>query len=202
MRRNALAPLLVVAALAAPLASAAVSSATTVSYGQAFSITGTAKATQGSPHVTVYGRPCGFNAFTLVAKPNLAADGRFAYKLAPTLNTEFRVFVNDHPTATVTVHVKPLIHVKHVRGATYRVEVTTGNGSGLAGHVVSLQRRSAPGHWKTMASAKLAAASRDDQIDAVAAATRAVRGSGQVRAVLSTSQAGPCFVGAASAPVS
>jgi hypothetical protein len=150
----------------------------------------------------VLSKPCGFGSFVTVAMPDIASDGMVRYTTGPTLNTSYRVLIADRQVVTLNVRVQPRITLIHA-GRQYKVEVTTGNGAGLAGRVVSLEQKAANGRWKKVGSIKLKLTSRPDQIDAVAGGLGNARlsGRGPVRASLVATQAAPCFAPAASAPL-
>jgi hypothetical protein len=175
----------------------------TIAYGQLVTLNAKTPAdVSGTPHVVVLSKPCGFGSFVTVATPNVAPDGTVRYSTGPTLNTSFRVLIADRQVVTLNVRVQPRITLIH-SGRQYKVEVTTGNGAGLAGRVVSLEQKAANGRWKKVGSIKLKLTSRPDQIDAVAGGLGNARlsGRGPVRASLVATQAAPCFAPAASAPL-
>ena len=175
----------------------------TIAYGKAVTMVAKSPAgVTGFPNGMVMSKPCGFDSFVTVATPDLRSDGTLHYSTGPTLNTSYRVLIADRQVVTLNVRVQPLIKLSHV-GRQYKAEVTTGNGAGLAGRVVTLEQKAANGRWKKVGTIKLKLASRPDQIDAVAAGLGNARlsGHGPVRASLAKAQAAPCFAPAASAPL-
>jgi hypothetical protein len=189
--------LVVSAALAAPPAKVPLT-VRTVTYGEGVTLTATSPVADPGARAIVLSRPCGFNAFTTVLSRSVPPQGKFAYSIQPTLNTLYRVSIADREVVNLSVRVRPQLKLTRISGNRYRAEVTTANGSGLGGHSVFLQRRSAMGGWTTVGSVHLKLISRSDQIDAVAAGTGTAVGKGPVRAVLTSPQAAPCFAGTAS----
>ena len=175
----------------------------TIAFGK--SVTMTAKTPAdviGTPHAIVLSKACGFTDWAEVARPTMRAGGTLVYTTGPTLNTLYKVLINDRQVVTLTVRVQPLIKVVHA-GKKYAVTVTTGNGAGLGGRTVSLEQKSLKGRWTKVGTVRLKLVSRPDQIEAVAAGTGSARltGRGPVRASLPAKQAAPCFAPVVSPPL-
>jgi hypothetical protein len=189
-------------AVAAPPQKAPLTTRTIV-YGSAITLTGKSPVSFKVPNADVLSRPCRVTEFSNIARPAIAASGRFTFRSGPTLNTAFRVLIADREVLNVSVLVKPAITIRRAAGGMFHVEVTTGNGAGLGGRSVLLQQQSGKA-WRRVGSVKLKLISRPDQIDAVAAGdgTASLQGAGRVRAFLTAHQARPCFISSASASAS
>lgn len=172
----------------------------TVSYGGAVKLSAQSPVSTRAQAI-VLSRPCGFSQFTTLTVRMLGPRAEFSYSIAPALNTTYKVLIADREVVDMTVRVRPQLTVRRLTGNRYQVQVTTGNGKGLGGHSVLLERRSANGSWHTVGEANLKLVSRPDQVNAVASGSGRAPGKGPVRAVLTTGQAGSCFTSAASLPV-
>lgn len=175
----------------------------TILFGKSVTLTAKTPAdVVGTPQAIVMAKACGFKDWVEVARPKMAVGGTLRYTTGPTLNTLYRVLINDRQVVTLTVRVQPLIKVVHA-GGKYAVTVTTGNGAGLGGRTVSLEQKSLKGRWTKVGTVRLKLVSRPDQIEAVAAGTGGARltGRGPVRASLPAKQAAPCFAPVVSPPL-
>jgi hypothetical protein len=188
------------AAIAAPPDAPAPRTVQTVNFGQGVTMSAKSPVNEPNLKADVYARACGFDAFVQVATATVRADGTFIYKTSPTLNTLYMVLIRDRQVVNLSVRVRPAVRLRQLTGNRYRVEVTTGNGSGLDKRTVALQRKFG-NRWKPVGTVTLKLISPVDAIDAVAAGNGAARGSGPIRAALSKAQAAPCFAPTASAPL-
>lgn len=202
-RLAALLPLLVAGAVASAGFAAEPAKAPleirTVTYGTNVTLTAKSPVDSGARAI-VLGQACGFHQFVTLTSKHLGPRASFSYVIAPTLTTSYRVLIADRQVVTLTVRVRPAIKITRVTGNRYRVELVTGNGSGLGGRLVTLQRRTPSGSWANAGTVHLKLVSRVDEINAVAAGTGVARRAGKVRAVLSARQAAPCFAATISAP--
>jgi 5-hydroxyisourate hydrolase-like protein (transthyretin family) len=104
-----------------------------------------------------------YTAVSTVATTRTDATGRYTFTIAPDRNTIYYVNVHTAPTATsgqvlVKVRVKITLHVSNVRPAAgARVRFSGFVMPAYNGRVVLIQRKT-PRGWRTVARAKLGAA--------------------------------------------
>ena len=113
--------------------------------------------------VDLQAEPAGSTNFSTVASTAAAANGHYAFTVTPSLNTTYRVMSKAAPSATspnllVKVRVKVTLHVSTARPAAgQRVRFSGFVLPAYTGKTVLIQRKTASG-WRTVAQAKLVAA--------------------------------------------
>lgn len=114
--------------------------------------------------VTLQAKPFGASSYTNVARTFASSAGNYAFRYFPARNTVVRVVAKTSPTATspgVFVGVKPSVGLRV--GTTFprkgqRVRFRGIVDPAFNGLLVWFQRRTATGHWRTLAATTLFAA--------------------------------------------
>jgi plastocyanin len=180
-----------------------------LTYGAATTISGTLSTAQPNQKVDILAQACGENAPKAVTTVTTTTSGAFAFQTKPALNTSYQVrFGNGANAVTsglVPVSTRAIVTLR--RNASHRFTVQVTAAQSFVGKAVSFQRWVQRKHrwsnFKTVflgsrhaASAPLAGST----VSSVTFGARMPRGL-KVRALLSSGQAGPCYVAAKSATV-
>jgi plastocyanin len=198
--------------VAASTAAAAVSVAAgprVLDYGSATTISGTISTTQANQKVDILAQACGDNAAKVVDTVTTTTGGAFSYQTKPTLNTSYQARFGGGnkavSSALVPVSTRPIVKLR--RNALHRFTVQVIAAQSFVGKSVTFQRWVARKHrWSTVKTAFLGsrnAASTPlagSTVSAVTFGARVPRGL-RVRALLSSGQAGPCYIAAKSATI-
>ena len=194
---------------AAPATVSASPSPRVLNYGATTTISGTLSTGQASQKVDILAQKCGENAPKSIATVTTGAGGAFTYQTPPTMNTSYQARFGAGASAVTSplapVSSRPLVSLR--RNAAHRFTVQVTAGESLVGKSVAFQRWVQRTHrWlrfknvvlasKHAASAPLAGST----VSSVTFAAR-LRSRLKVRAVLTSTQAGPCYVAASSAPI-
>lgn len=169
MRRTAL-PIAIVAALALlPGAAPAQkqpgnltlsASAEIVKFGRSVTLSGklTGPKSDGKS-VTLREDSFPFDAFDNVATATTDANGDFAFTRTPTVNTHYQARQGGEESAVITVSVKPAVSLRvgdRTPAAGRRVRFAGRVCPEHDGAALEIQRRRAPGQWRTVRRATLA----------------------------------------------
>lgn len=209
MKRRVVPVLLVLATLAAMLASATFAAPartsaptltvapTTIVYGKGgIVLSGVVRSKRAGEEVTILSQPCRFTEPAAIATVRSGAGGVYRFRVQPMLNTRFRVRSADGTSRAVSVRVRPVVELRRLRAGRYKVVVSTTNPVFLDGRPVLLQRADGK-RWVTIKRALLKKASAETAITVLSAATIAVKATGTLRATLPESS-GSCYLGASS----
>jgi hypothetical protein len=192
------------AALAASASAAAptltlTSSSTVVAYGKPLTLSG--QLTGGKPNQTVgiNGTVCGTSRAAKVTSAKTTATGAYSAAVTPTGATGYQATYKNVTSASVAVAVKPVL-VLSKRGTTWTAKVTAGQA--LTGKAVLFQRYvKKTKRWKQLKRVLLTAATpgaaKPTVVSSATFAAKLARGT-RVRLLISTAQAAPCYVTAAS----
>jgi hypothetical protein len=166
-----------------------------LAYGQAKELTlvGSVPSGKAGEKVALLTATCGFKGAATLATLTTGPGGVFRYRLSPALGAAFAVRWNGITTPMQAVRVQPQIALVKAGGGRYRVDVSTTNGLFLTGTKAAVQALTG-GHWKTIATGKLAPNSPVDVMTAVSSATIKATGK-QLRAFV---PATTCYSSAAS----
>jgi len=193
------------AALAASASAAAptlslTSSATVVAYGKPLTLSG--QLTGGKPNqsVGVDGTVCGTSRAAKVASAKTSATGAYSAAVTPTGATTYQATYKTAKSAPVAVTVQPVLALSK-SGTTWTAKVTAGQA--LTGKAVLFQRYvRLTKRWKQVKRVLLTtsapATTKPTVVSSVSFTVKLVRGT-RVRVMISTAQAAPCYVTAASA---
>lgn len=194
---------------AAPTTVSASPSPRVLSYGATTTVTGTLSSGLAQQKVDILAQKCGDNAPKSIATVTTGTGGAFTYQTPPTNNTSYQARFGTGASAVTSplaaVSSRPLVSLK--RNAVHRFTVQVTAGASLVGKSISFQRWIQTKHrWlrvKTVALAGKHATSTPLAGTTVSSVTfgARVRSRLRVRAVLTATQAGPCYVAANSAPI-
>src|SRR3954471_9884510 len=178
-------------------------------YGAATTVWGTLSTAQANQKIDILAQACGENAPKAVGTVTTTTGGAFTFQTKPTLNTSYQVRsgggANAVTSGLVPVSTRAIITLR--RNALHRFTVQVTAAQSFVGKAVSFQRWVQRKHrwsnFKTVflgsrhaASAPLAGST----VSSVTFGARIPRGL-KVRALLSSGQAGPCYIAAKSATV-
>jgi plastocyanin len=170
----------------------------TAPFAAPLALSGVISSQQTGETVSVSAQECGKTTFTQLGSGTTAAGGTWTFTVKPMLNTVYRARWRNTDSATFAVSVSPKLSLTR-RRSRFTVRVTAAQA--FTGKLVFLQRyRSTVKRWATVKRVKLGAA-KPPAAGAVvtAATTRArVRRGSRVRALLTQTQAGTCYVATAS----
>jgi hypothetical protein len=153
-----------------------------VVHGYAVSLSGVVAADAAGVSVAMLAEPYGTSSFSQVATVVSGANGAWAYRARPGLQTTYQASANGGTSTTVIVGVAPAVSLRPISKG--RLETRLSAGHSLVGRSVQLQRRSY-GHWLTIGRARL-----NSRSEAIFSAASLRRGSSTLRIALSVNQAG------------
>ncbi|HET7759646.1 MAG TPA: hypothetical protein VFK62_06965 [Gaiellaceae bacterium] len=175
------------------------SSATVVAYGKPLTLSGQLTGGKPSQTVTVDGTVCGTSRATKVASVKTTASGAYSAAVTPTGGTTYQATYKNVKSAGVSVTVKPVLALSK-SGATWTAKVTAGQA--LTGKAVLFQRYvKKTKRWKqvkrVLLTVSAAGATKPTTISSATFTAKLARGT-RVRLLITTAQAAPCYVTAAS----
>lgn len=175
------------------------SSATVVAYGKPLTLSGQLTGGKPSQTVAVDGTVCGTSRATKVASVKTTATGAYSAAVTPTGGTTYQATYKNVKSAGVSVTVKPVLALSK-SGATWTAKVTAGQA--LTGKAVLFQRYvKKTKRWKqvkrVLLTVSAAGATKPTTISSATFTAKLARGT-RVRLLITTAQAAPCYVTAAS----
>jgi len=180
-----------------------------LTYGAPTTITGTLSTGQANQKVDILAQRCSENAPKSIATVTTGAGGAFTYQTPPTINTSYQARFGTGATAVTSpltaVSSRPLVNLR--RNAPHRFTVQVTAGESFVGKAVVFQRWIQKTHrWqrvKTVVLRSRHAVSTPLAGSTVSSVTFGVRLKSRlrVRAVLTSAQAGPCYIAASSASI-
>jgi plastocyanin len=191
---------------AAPTTLSLSASPRAVNYGSATTLSGTLSTGLANEKIDVLSQPCGETAAKVVATVTTTTNGSFTYQSQAMLNTSYQA--RQKPTGTaitssaVAVSVRPVVLLR--RNASHRFTAQVVAAQSFVGKAVVFQRWvAAKRKWTTVKTVFLGnrkAASTPLAGSTVSGVTfgAKLRSRLNVRAVLPSGQAGPCYVSAKS----
>jgi hypothetical protein len=192
------------AALATAAAAAAptltlTSSATVVAYGKPLTLSGQLSGGKPSQTVGIDGTVCGTSRSAKVASAKTTATGAYSAAVTPTAGTTYQATYKNVKSAAISVTVKPVLALSR-SGGTWTAKVTAGQA--LTGKAVLFQRYvKKTKRWKqvkrVLLTASAAGATKPTTISSATFTAKLARGT-RVRLLITTVQAAPCYVTAAS----
>jgi plastocyanin len=194
---------------AAPASVSVAAGPRVLDYGAATTISGTLSTGQANQKIDILAQPCGETAPKVVDTVTTIAGGAFTVRTKPTLNTSYQVRfgggANAATSALVPVSTRAIVTLR--RNALHRFTVQVTAAQSFVGKAVSFQRWVQRKHrwsnFKTVFLGSRHAASTPlagSTVSAVTFGARIPKGL-KVRALLSSGQAGPCYIAAKSATV-
>jgi plastocyanin len=169
----------------------------TIKYLSTTLVSGTVSSTKANQKVTLLEQTCGTGKFTNSAHTQTAAGGTFSMTRTPTMNTAYQAQVGNSTSTPASVNVIPSLHLtKHTH---HRFTVTVKAASSFVGKSVLFQKRKSSGRWVHVKTVTLTRAQQLGTTTMTTGKFKAkVRHHARVRAVLTLTQASPCYIGARS----
>jgi hypothetical protein len=182
---------------AAPPSLTLSASATTVRYGTPSTLSGVLSTHRSGQQISLEGQTCGTNAFKKVTTATTTTNGAFMADVTPTINTTYRAKLKGSTSPVVLIKVKPIVKLKKLSSRRFRASVTAG--ASFVGKYVTLQKRSG-GRWVRVTRITLKSVVTTTAPTQVSSGTKRVKVKSRLRlrAMLTQSQAGTCYVKAAS----
>ena len=194
---------------AAPTTVSASPSPRVLNYGAATTIAGALSTGQANQKVEIMAQQCGETAPKSIATVMTGANGAFTYQTQPTINTSYQAKFGTGNSAVTSalapVSTRPLVILR--RNAMHRFTVQVTAAQSFVGKAVQFERWiQKVHHWQTVKTVFLGsrhAASTPLAGSTVSAVTfgAKLRTKLSVRAVVSSAQAGPCYITASSATI-
>jgi len=180
-----------------------------LNYGAPTTISGTLSTAQANQKVDILAQPCGESATKVVDTVTTTGGGTFTFLAKPTLNTSYQArFGGGNNAVTsplIAVSTRPIVKLR--RNALHRFTVQVTAAQSFVGKAVTFQRWVARKHrWSNVKTAFLgsrnaaSAPLAGSTVSAVTFGARIARGL-RVRALLTSGQAGPCYIAAKSATI-
>jgi hypothetical protein len=188
------------AGAAPPVTMTLVASAPTVKYGSPVTLSGQISTKRANQQVTIQATECGTTKQVKVASVKTGANGTFSTPVTPALRTSYVGNYKNGMSPVVPVTVKPVLELMRVARGSFSAKVTAGRA--LTGKYLSFQRyKRLKKRWAQVKRVKLGAAvpgaKKPTMITSVAFKSRLTPGT-RIRVLITTAQAAPCYVKAAS----
>ncbi len=167
----------------------------TVVYGGRATVTGTVSSHAANEKVAVLAQACGESAAKPAVTATTTSGGAYSASVQPLKNTAYTVRWKTAASSAVTVKVRPRLRLGKVAAHRYSVRVTAADS--FAGKAVSFQRFDrARSIWVTVRRVTLrpGPSAVAPTVLSSATFTARVRARVKVRALLSQSQASPCYL--------
>jgi plastocyanin len=195
--------------VAAPATVSATASPHVLDYGARTTISGTLSTAQANAKIQILAQACGENAPKVVGNVTTTSGGAFSFQVQPMLNTSYQAKYSPNTGAVTSpldpVSTRPIVKLR--RNGTHRFSVQVTAGQSFVGKAVVFQRWVVLKHrWTNVKTAFLGsrnATSVPVAGSTVSSVTFGVRIPGRlmVRALLSSGQAGPCYISAKSTTI-
>jgi plastocyanin len=170
-------------------------SAQRVVYGGTATLTGTVSNQAANEQVRVQAQVCGAGSSSTVATVTTTSGGAYSYAAGPVKNTAYSVRWKSATSGATTVKVRPRLKLSKLAPHRYRIRVSAAES--FAGKVAKFQRYNrATSEWVTVRTVTLRpgpSATPPTVISSARFKSR-VRAHARVRAVLSLSQVGACYI--------
>ena len=191
---------LAAAAFAAPPVTVTLTATpTTVAYGGKVALAGQVSTKKANQQVVIEGTACGSTSPTKAATVKTVANGNYTVSVIPALGTTYRASFKNGMSNAVVVSVKPLLELKRLARGSFSARVTAGQA--LTGKFVLFQRyKKLRKRWvqvKRLALKTAVAGTKPTVVSSVSFRSKLPAGT-RVRVLISTAQAGPCYLTAAS----
>jgi hypothetical protein len=192
-----------VAGAAPPVVMTLAASPTVVAYGAPVTLSGQLGTKKADQQISIQATECGSTKQTKVTTVRTVANGAFSVAVKPTIGTAYTGRYKNGTSPVVSVTVKPVLTLTRVARGKFTAKVTAGRA--LTGKFLSFQRykklRKRWGQVKRVAlGAAVAGPAKPTMITSVSFKSKLPRKS-RVRVLISTAQAAPCYVTAASKPI-
>jgi hypothetical protein len=171
-----------------------------VVYGKTTVLSGTLAPAKANQNITVQGQVCGKPNYAKVATAKTTSTGAFSSTVTPTVATNYQAKLKATLSSVVAVKVQPVVQLTRVARGSFTVKVTAGES--LTGKIVTFQRYSKlKKRWVRVKRVTLTTATagtpKPTMVTSASFKAKLARRT-RVRALLTTAQASPCYVGATS----
>ncbi|HEX8854123.1 MAG TPA: cupredoxin domain-containing protein [Thermoleophilaceae bacterium] len=166
-----------------------------VVYGRSVTLSGALASQQTGQSLQVLAQPCGQASATKVATVTTTTGGAYSFQTKPLKTTTYTVKFKSSTSSAVTVNVRPRMRLGKVAPHRYSLRVFAAQS--FAGHYATFQRyRPALRRWVSVKRVLLRANSTGVAPTVVTAARfrSSLRAGLRVRAVLSRTQVGTCYL--------
>jgi len=169
-----------------------------VMYGGTSTLSGSLATGQTGQQVMVLGMECGLTTMKQLAVSVTTTDGAYSHPTQPARNTTYQVRFKNDSSALVAVKVKPKLTLRRVARGRYSVKVLAAES--FAGKAVIFQRYvRSTGRWVTVKTVLLTTGPVVTlPLNPTQTSTRTfrarVRAHVRVRAILTQTQAGTCYL--------
>ncbi|MDQ2981692.1 MAG: hypothetical protein M3R26_05130 [Actinomycetota bacterium] len=188
------------ATAAAPVTVSLAASATVVDYGKPVTLSGTLSTQKANQAIAVQATECGSTKVVKAATVKTTANGAYTTPVTPTLGTSYQATFKNAKSNAAAVTVRPLLLLTRVARGSFTAKVTAGQA--LTGKAVLFQRYAkARRRWVQVKRVVLGVAAPGPAKPAMvtsASFKAKVALRARVRLLISTAQAGPCYVTATS----
>jgi hypothetical protein len=177
---------------------------TSVAYGSNVTLSGQLATKQADQQIALQGTDCGSTKPTKVSTVRTVSGGTFSSAVKPTIGTAYEGRYKNGMSAVVPVTVKPVLTLTRVARGSFIAKATAGQA--LTGKFVLFQRyRKLRKRWVQVKRLPLVRAvpgpAKPTMVSSVSFKAKLARGT-RVRMMFTATQAGPCYAGAVSKPVS
>jgi hypothetical protein len=188
------------AGAAAPVTITLAASARSVAYGKPLTLSGQISNKRANQQIAIAATSCGSTKAARVASVRTNATGAYTTPVTPTLGTSYRATLKNVQSPAVAVTVKPVLALKRVAKGSFTANATAGQA--LTGKFVLFQRyKKLKKRWaqvkRIALGAAVAGATKPTMITSVSFKAKVAKGT-RVRVLITTAQAGPCYVSAVS----
>jgi hypothetical protein len=188
------------ATAAAPVTVTLAASAPTVTYGTAVTLSGQLSTQKAKQAIGIQATECGSTKQAKAATAKTIENGAYTIAVTPTIGASYQATFKNVKSTPVALAVRPLLELTKVSAGSFTAKATAAQA--LSGKFVLFQRyKKLRKRWVQVKRLALGAAvpgaKKPAMVSSVAFKTKLARGT-RVRMLITTAQAGPCYVTAAS----
>jgi hypothetical protein len=188
------------AGAAPPVVMTLTATPTSVAYGGPVTLGGQLATKKANQQISIYATECGSTRETKVTTVRTVANGMFSVAVKPALGTSYSGKYKNGLSPVVKTTVAPVLTLTRVKRGSFTAKVTAGQS--LTGKFVLFQRyKKLRKRWVQVKRLPLGAAvpgpTKPTMVSSVSFKAKLVRGT-RVRMMISTAQAGPCYLAALS----
>lgn len=189
-----------VAGAAPPVVMTLTASAPSVAYGTPLTLSGQLATKKADQQIAIQATQCGSTKQTKAATVRTVANGAFSAAVTPALGTSYQGSYKNGRSPIVAITVKPALALKRVARGSFIAKATAGQA--LTGKLLGFQRyKRTSKRWVQVKRVALKSAvpgtTKPTMVTSVSFKSKVARGT-RVRVLMSTAQAAPCYVKAAS----
>ena len=188
------------ATAAAPVTLTLAASAPTVGYGKPVTLSGVLSTKRANQAIAIQATECGSTRAVKVATVKTTANGAYTTPVTPAAGTTYQATFKNVKSPTVPVAVRPVLLLTRLARGSYAAKVTVGQT--LKGKAVLFQRYSTlRKRWvqvkRVVLTVEAPGPAKPTVIDSASFKAKVALKT-RVRLLISTVQAGPCYLSASS----